>query len=174
MVLTATAIAILTMGAGFLTLDLISSRAAAHDHLNLLVDTLAQNLGASLDFKDSASATQVLGALKFEQQVVQGCLYDGHGLLFAHYESDQNGLPCALSASPVLGTNRGYLAATRPVELNGGGTGTIFLNSVSRDLFYRWKGLVTLAVMLLLLSFVLGCSARSRRLSPRWREPCNW
>ena len=60
-------------------------RASMSNELSVLAETLGSNSAASLAFNDHQAAVDTLGALRRTGQIVEACLYDKRGAVFATY-----------------------------------------------------------------------------------------
>src|SRR2546427_11409405 len=84
MLLTSGIALLLTAGA-FTVYELLTFPETVSETASTLAHVIAYNSTASLAFKNESDATQVLSALRAEQQVKVAALYDKAGKLFAWY-----------------------------------------------------------------------------------------
>lgn len=87
--ITCTSILLLS-SAVYLCLDLISLRQSMVENATTLVDAIAKNTTAALDFDDAERAEQTLAALEAVPNVVMACIFNREAQHFAHYPSSVN------------------------------------------------------------------------------------
>lgn len=126
---------------------------------------LAENLSASLIFRDAEDATALLRSLEHAPEVLATVVYDNAGMPFAHYLIATQALPAKL---PALGEGIDYFAGhvelVQPIRHQGQLLGSLYLRASLGALY--WQMLVQLAVIFsaALLALLLG-QHFSRRLS---------
>jgi len=163
-------VAMLLMGGSFLVHDFISLRTAALRQVTTLGRLISVNSTAALAFDNPDDATELLGALSAEKEIIAACLYDSSGQLFAHYPAN---LPA--SAFPLAPGQRGYrfgattLEGFHPVVQQQRRLGTIFLqydtSALMRDWLRDYLGLAA-TVTLLVFAVAYGLSRLvERRIS---------
>lgn len=171
--LLASAMAAATLMATFVTFDFVSSRDRLRNRLTTLADIVGQNSTAALTFEDRAAAVEVLDALRAEPPVVCACLYDLSGHLFAQYQrSPENGL-CAPRIEQLAAVGRDYSTVTRRVERHGEVQGTLYLKSDLQDFKKRWRHVLHVTGVLLLVALLVGGLSGlvlQRRISQPVRE----
>ena len=67
-----------------------SFRNALTDEVSALADTVGANSAATLTFEDHKAAAEILGGLRAEPHIVEACVYDGKGNVFAVYRRAGN------------------------------------------------------------------------------------
>jgi len=70
---------------GFVTYDGYTFRLSKVEDVKMLAEVLGANSTGALTFQDTASATEVLRALKFTPHVLEAAVYDRNGAVFATY-----------------------------------------------------------------------------------------
>src|SRR5690606_12370699 len=102
-ILITSAATLLVTFASYFIYEYFSYRQTMHQQLTTLSQIIATNSTAALAFDDVEDATEILTALKAEEDIIQACLYDKNGVLFAKY-------PDSLSTNqfPVRPASIGY------------------------------------------------------------------
>src|SRR5205814_98801 len=119
-----------------------------------LAEIISSNSTASLAFRDSKSAKEMLSALSAENQVTAGAIYDDKGQLFARFPTD-----APLSNFPIKPGADGHRFARarldlfRPIVQEGSRLGTIYLQADLGGMYHRC------AVYGLLLLVVTACAS---------------
>jgi diguanylate cyclase (GGDEF)-like protein len=158
-VLLASSVALGTYAATLLLLDRRSSIAALDGQLVTLADVIGQNSTTSIAFDDRPAAGQVLEALRHDDPIVSGCLYDLSGSLFAEYRRDVGGPSCSPRVELQPGYAAGYRRVSRAVYRRSERVGTIVLASDLQALVRREHSMIQLAGLLALVSLVLGLAS---------------
>lgn len=158
-VLLASSVALVMYAAALLLFERRSSLAALDGQLVTLADVVGQNSTAAIAFDDHPAARQVLEALRHENPIMSGCLYDLSGSLFAEYRRDAAGPPCPSRAELQPGYETALRRVSREVYRRSERVGTIFLASDLQALVRREHNLVLLEGLLGLISLVFGLAA---------------
>ena len=136
---------------------------AMTSELSALADTLGANTAAALAFHDRESATNMLGALKAERNIVAAGLYDQTGKVFASY-SRSNDKNIKLPVWRDDGTEVSPESVTlfRSVKLDGEKAGSIVIVSdlSALDARERQYALIATLVFILAVSVALLVSSR--------------
>ncbi len=74
---------------GFELYERARFRASMTGELSVLAQTLGANSAASLAFNDHQTASDMLAALRSEDHIVEACLYDKKGAVFATYLTER-------------------------------------------------------------------------------------
>jgi signal transduction histidine kinase len=151
-------VAMLLMGAAFCAHDFISLRTAALRQATTLARLISVNSTAALAFDNSDDATELLGALSAEREIIAACLYDSSGQLFAHYPAN---LPAGVfpRAPGAMGFHFGptVLEGFHPVLQRQRQLGTVFLRFDTSALLREWlRDYLGLAATVTLLVFAVG------------------
>ena len=77
--------ALLLASVAFIAYDFTTARDDMVRDLKILSQVIADNSAVALVFGDQAAATDVLGALRAQPNIVAACIYDDGGDSFAHY-----------------------------------------------------------------------------------------
>jgi diguanylate cyclase (GGDEF)-like protein len=171
--LLASAMAAATLMATFVTFDFVSSRDRLRNGLTTLADIVGQNSTAALTFEDRAAAVEVLDALRAEPPVECACLYDLSGYLFAQYQRPPESSSCAPRLDLLPAAGPGYSSVTRRVERHGEFQGTLYLKSDLQDFKKRWRHVLHVTGVLLLVALLVGGLSGlvlQRRISKPVRE----
>lgn len=173
MALVASSVASATLMAAFLAFDTVSSHTQLESRLSTLANIVGQNSAAALLFDDRTAAVEVLHALEAEGSVVSACLYGQSGKLFAEYQRGPENHDCPAQLGDQAAATPGLVTVSRVVERNGDVAGTLFLKADTRDIQARWRQMLEITAVLLLLALVVGGIAGSllqRKISRPVRE----
>jgi uncharacterized membrane protein affecting hemolysin expression len=85
LVLAVTALALAMACLGLALYERLTFRDARTNELTLLANTLGANAAASMAFSDQQTATDILGALQTDPNIIAARLYDTSGHIFAEY-----------------------------------------------------------------------------------------
>jgi diguanylate cyclase (GGDEF)-like protein len=161
-----------TLMAAFLGYDSVNAHQQLRNRLATLADIVGQNSAAALLFDDRAAAMEVLGALDAERSVVSACLYGPGGGLFAEYQRRGEVDDCAGEFHPGGGAP-GFVTMSRTVERGGDFAGTLYLKSDLHEIHERWRRMLEITGLLLVVALVVGGLAGSllqRRISKPVRD----
>ncbi len=164
LILFASALAVMLASLGFAIYERRSYRASAVSELTALADTLGANTAASLEFNDRKTAEEMLGALATEPHILDACLYDNQGRIFAEYRRSGGPAGMVLSARLQDGKyfDRDALALFRGVALNGERTGSIALVFDLRDFRSLLLEYARIAALVFVLSVLMTFLASLR------------
>ncbi|MGH9856830.1 MAG: CHASE sensor domain-containing protein, partial [Acidobacteriota bacterium] len=144
----------------FAVYELITFRQSMISQLSTLGEMTAVNSTAALAFDNQDDAVEVLSALKAEDHIVAGCLYDKDGKIFARYPSN---LP-DFSVPKVAGADgyrfeQSHLIAFQPV-IEGKDTrlGTLYLKSDLGAIYDRFKLYGIVLILVNAITFLLSYS----------------
>src|SRR5687768_1064466 len=87
-VLTTSGAVLLLTFASFFIYEFVSYKQHILRQTSMLGEIIAQNSTAALAFANQDDANEMLSALKVEEGIVAGCLYDKDGKVFAVYPAD--------------------------------------------------------------------------------------
>jgi len=172
MALVASSVSSATLMAAFLAFDTVSAHTQLESRLSTLANIVGQNSAAALVFDDRTAAVEVLRALEAERSVVLACLYGQTGKLFAEYQRGPEIHDCPAQFGDQAAAP-GLVTVSRVVERNGDVAGTLFLKADTRDIQARWRQMLEITAVLLLLALVAGGIAGSllqRKISGPVRE----
>ena len=149
-VIVACSIALLAASAAFTLYDRASFLQTKAFDLTATAEMLGSNSTAALAFHDANSAREILNALHARPHVIQACIYDATGNVFATYSSGRargNFTPPRVqeNGSSVVGQ---HMLVFRNVLLNGEFVGNIYLEADMADLHDR-------AIRFVLIDFVV-------------------
>lgn len=154
MMLTST-IVLLLVGTALVVYNAAASRQSSVEMLATRAQMFAANASASLAFRNTDDARQVLSALGADPSMVVGALYDRSGRLFAWYPPGAAAKP--LMEAPLRPWQRfdsTGLEAVQPVTEGSRLLGTLYLRSDLRALHARFR--VSVLVVLLAVLGSLG------------------
>jgi diguanylate cyclase (GGDEF)-like protein len=172
MALIASSVASATLLTAFLGYDLVSAHRQLGNRLATLGNIVGQNSAAAVEFDDRAAANEVLGALEAERSVVSACLYGGSGALFAEYQR-RKGIHDCPGQSEGEAAAGGFVTVSRRVMRGEDFAGTLVLKSDLQEIAERWRRMLEITGVLLLVALVVGGFAGSllqRRISKPVRE----
>ena len=146
--------------AAFISYEWVQLPLETAAELAIIAEMTAANSTAPLSFEDHGSAEEMLRALSAEKHIIEACVYDRTGYVFAGYKRDSSALPFPKTPrSPGHYFEDGALILFTQVRLNGETIGSIYLRSDLEKVYARLRrysailGLVTLAACLLALLF---------------------
>ena len=154
------ATALILASSMLLAWDVVRFRADLRDDLQTLTTIIADNSTAALSFDDRAAANETLGALAAKPQITEAAIYRNNGELFAAYQP--NGGNAVPKGPPAEGLRErdGAVEIVRPIVLDGGRLGTIYVRSSLAELYQRLRRrILTVSAVLLaawLLTFLLS------------------
>ncbi len=152
---TSTIAALILMGT-FLVLDSRSSRAQLRARITTLADIVGENSTAALDFEDRTAAQQVLQALRAEPSLETACLYDRAGDIFAQYHRHKSTSLCVEHAQKLSNSMQSFSKVTRRVQRGGEFTGSVYLESDLQDFENRWRHLLLVTGIVLVIALFAG------------------
>src|SRR5713101_6705718 len=93
---------------------------------------IGSNSAAALSSHDTRLAREILNALQAKQHVVNACIYDSDGTVFAKYSRDETHVdfplsPTAQEDGPTIAA--GHMALFQDVVLNGDSIGKIYIDA---------------------------------------------
>jgi two-component system, sensor histidine kinase and response regulator len=158
-------VALLVASAAFTLYDRSTFLNAKAQDLNASAEMVGSNSTAALSFADVKSAREILAALRAKQNVVNACIYDKDGNVFAKYSRDATGddfspPPAQPQVTTIIGRNN--MVLFRPITLNGESIGTIFIEADLADLHKRMNRFVEIASLVLLASLTVAFLLSSR------------
>jgi diguanylate cyclase (GGDEF)-like protein len=172
MALMASSVASATLMAAFLGYDSVSAHRQLENRLETLGNIVGQNSAAALEFDDRVAAVEVLGALEAERSVVSACLYRPSGGLFAEYQRQTGVHDCPVQLRRG-GAAAGLVTVSRGVTRGEDFAGTLVLKSDLQEIAERWRRMLEITGVLLLVALVVGGIAGSllqRKISKPVRE----
>ncbi|HXW16993.1 MAG TPA: ATP-binding protein, partial [Candidatus Acidoferrales bacterium] len=146
--------ALLLACAGFALYERVAYRTSLANQLTTLADTLGANTAASLAFRDTRTATEMLKALESDKHIEVAFLYDTQGSVFALYKRKNFGavvdVPRAHADGPVFGPDS--LTLYRSLYLQGEKTGSIAIVSDLDEFRDKAREYLGIAVLVLIVS----------------------
>jgi Periplasmic sensor domain len=143
--------------------DRATSLRAKTQDLFVSAEMIGSNSTAALAFHDPGSAREILHALQAKQHVINACIYDSDGKVFAKYSRDA--APGGFSPPPAQGNGTTIVARHmilfQNIVLDRDYIGTIYIEADLRDLDERLLRFVEIDFLVLLgslvVAFVLSC-----------------
>jgi PAS domain S-box-containing protein len=124
-------VALLLAGVTMVLHHVSEERKGTVRNLSTLADIIGSNSTAALSFEDRTAATEILGALSANGDVLSAALYRINGTIFAGYV-DTGAQALLGERAPVEMAPRfaqGHLVLGRPIVLDGERIGSVFLES---------------------------------------------
>ncbi|HET7150412.1 MAG TPA: response regulator [Candidatus Acidoferrum sp.] len=151
-------LALALAGLAFGLYERASYRATMISELATLADTLGANTAAALMFNDSKSAREILAALRGETQIVEACLYDRRGRVFAEYRGARVSASCAMPAwnEPGARFEQDSLTLVRSVNFEQTSVGSIAIVSDLSVLHAQLRQYTQISALVLLVSVLLA------------------
>lgn len=154
MLLTSGVVLVLTC-ASFVTYEIVTLHKGLVDGYTTRAKIIASNSTAALAFQNEADAVDVLSALKTDGRIIEACIYDGQGKVFAKYPDDA--LSGAFPAGPgVSGYRDGYLEIFSPVLQGNRTVGTVYLRSNLSALTDRYSAYAWLSAAIIAGSILVA------------------
>jgi PAS domain S-box-containing protein len=163
-VMVTSAVALLVASVAFTFYDRSTFLREKTQNLSGAATMIASNITAALSFADAKSAKEILAALRARPHVVNACVYDRDGKVFATYSRyathrDFSALPVRLPATAIVGRN---MRLFQPVMMNGESIGTIFIEADLTDLHERLRRYLEIDLLVLLASLTVAFLLSSR------------
>lgn len=163
-------LALLTVVLALTGVDYWNTRASMLEDSRVEAAIVADNVSAAVMFRDTATANEMLGALRSSSMVLGAGVYDTDDVLFAHYSrSPDPQFPILLQAAGMdgLAERAGWrmLEIARPITASANVWGTLYIRK-SMDAVYTRLAIRFLSALLIAV-FVMGIAAfmvlRSRK-----------
>ncbi len=122
------------------------------------------NSTAALVFSDAQSAIETLSSLRAQPHIVEACIYNRDGSVFAKYArrgADPGFTPPARQPAGTMFSAR-YMTLFQPIQLNGEQIGTIYLKSDLDELYASATRFAEIVLIVMLASFVTAYLLASR------------
>ena len=153
-VMVTSAVALLVASVVFTLYDRSTFLTAKTEDLSALAKMVGSNSTAALSFGDAKSASEVLSALEAKPHVINACIYNKDGRVFASYSrdaahSDFKLPPARAQATAIVNQN---MVLFQPITLNGKSIGTIFIEADLTDLSARLTRFLEIDFLVLLSS----------------------
>src|SRR6202165_2425895 len=133
------AVALVVATVVFTFYDRATSLRAKTQDLIVAAEMIGSNSTAALTFHDPGSAHEILSALHAKQHVINACIYDSDGKVFAKYSRDATTV--GFSPPPVQGNGTTVIARHmvlfQNIVLKGDSIGTLYIEADLGDLNER-------------------------------------
>ncbi|MBK8164617.1 MAG: response regulator [bacterium] len=165
-------VAVLLVSLVMTVYDHYSFRARLSRELEISAEVIGSTCSAALMFEDRTVAGEILQSLRANPSLVEACLYDSDGNLFARFQRDGSFLP------PLPPTDAGGqrtifdavgMSVYRAVVFDGEQVGTIYIRKSLDSLQARFfnVAMIQAAAMAAALLLVLSLSERLQRVITR-------
>ena len=132
-------------------------RASLVKNLSSMALLIGENSTSTLVFMDNQSAKEVLASLLVEPHIVNACIYDSDGEVFATYSrKGDEGLGFPSHPQADHNFRRGFLELYQPIILNDEKIGTVFLRSDLGQLEEKIDEYIEDAVLILVIGLFLS------------------
>jgi len=159
-------------GVGYEFYEGASFRSQLLNELEVHAATLGSNIAASLAFDDRKSAIDLLRSLRFDRHIVEACVFDRPGNIFAEYHRDRATALCEMrapGAEETRFTARGVIFS-RIIRLDGENAGSLVLSSDLSELDAKMWKFREVSGLVLILS-IMATAIVSYRLVRLVTEP---
>jgi len=145
----------------FFAYEFYKFRETTTNNLSVIGKIISDNSTAALAFDNKKDANEILDALKSEPHIVQACLYDRNGNLFASYPDTLDSTAFPLKPEPDgYHYEESFLKGFAPVMLGDQRIGTLYLKSDLKAINERYMiySMITVSVIILslLLTFLIS------------------
>jgi PAS domain S-box-containing protein len=157
-VMVSSAAALLVASVGFSVYDRSTFLRAKTEDLSAAATMIGSNSTAALSFGDAKSAREILSALQAKQNVINACIYNKDGRVFASYSrdaahSDFFPPPAQAQTTAIVKHN---MVLFQPITLNGKSIGTIFIEADLTDLSARLTRFLEIDFLVLVASLAVA------------------
>ena len=144
-----TAFSVLVLASTYYVIaDIGASRDSMVQRLSTTATIIGQNSVAALRFLDSGAAVQTLSTLAGEPDILQGCVYDASGELFATYPAQTDyDFPATAADSHSFADEQ--LLLFRAISADGEQWGTVFLTADMQSVHRRLKQFIYSAILMM-------------------------
>ncbi len=135
-----------------ITLEISELKTTARNDLSSVAKLIANRSTAALSFHDSQLAQENLKALEKTVSVVNACIYNNHGSVFATLKNKNSNKPgCPLFQSGLT-TNfkKMFLHIFEPITLGSKYLGTIYIGANLKPVFYHKLHNLSLVLLILI------------------------
>jgi PAS domain S-box-containing protein len=152
--LTSGAVLLLTCAA-FITYEIITLHKGMVQGYTTRAQIIAANSTAALAFQNEADASDVLGALNTDRQIIAACIYDNAGKIFAKFPTNAPAgiFPVSLGQS---GYRNGHLEIFCPIVQGDRILGTVYIQSDLSALTDRYRAYAWLAAAIIAGSILVA------------------
>lgn len=155
-ILTSCAVALFLMSGTYILFQYFSSRNNERSKVATLASVISANSSAALAFESTSEAAEILNALSADKEIVEACIYDVNGNIFATYPA---GLKKKnLSAKPATGYTfkNSYIEGFVPIQQNGLYLGNLYVKSSLSRLHSRIRFNIFIALLLIGTTLIVG------------------
>lgn len=152
----ASSVSLVLAGGGFLGNEFVESRRSTEHELAVTADMIVAHSTAAVTFGDKAAATEILGALRTNEQVVAAVIYDRSGKIIATYGPSQAARPPGLIRAERLNYAGDRIILSHPILLDDDNLGTLQLTGNMNELRNRLRRYFIISGGVLLFSFIIA------------------
>src|SRR5579859_2979565 len=152
----ASSVSLILAGGGFLGNEFVESRRSIEHELAVTADMIVAHSTAAVTFGDKAAATEILGALRTNEQVVAAVIYDRSGKIIATYGPLQGTRPPGLIRAERLDYAGDRIVLSHPILLDDDNLGTLQLTGNMNELRNRLRRYFIISGGVLLFSFIIA------------------
>ncbi len=158
LVLLTCGLALLLAGIGIFAFDNLAFRQAMVRDLRLTARLIADNSILAMEFDRRADAHLLLGSLEVDPHIVEACLFDHEGRVFARYRRGSRGdfRPPPPVEQDGASFASGHLRLFHTVFVDGQRLGTIYLESDLEILDQRFRHLALIGLAIALISLLVS------------------
>ncbi|MCP4547501.1 MAG: response regulator [bacterium] len=156
-------VALVIAGVATISFEAVSFRKDYNREITAIADITSQMCASALTFNDDEFATRILAGLAAEESIINSCIYEDGGGLFAafRHEDSEFAFP-ALERLSEYDSEKGTIWLTRPVVYGDEQVGTMFIQArmdllAGRIWIYSWG-----AVVILLLAQAVALTLANR------------
>jgi len=136
--------------------DMRAARGAMVSQLTTTADLIAGNSFSALDFMDASAADKVLASLEAEPDIVNACIFDKEGQVFAKYSQREHiDYQPARPEKELAEFSGGYLTVSRRIVRGNEVLGAVLLRSDMK----RYRSVLTSSALLALAALLAGLLA---------------
>ncbi|HKR05753.1 MAG TPA: ATP-binding protein [Bacteroidia bacterium] len=145
------------MVSAYIILEYYSFRKAAQNNVLTLGRVLASNSSAALAFDSPKDANEILNALKANPHIVEACLYDIDGEIFAKYpvNAPSGNFPSAIQFEGYR-FDKGYISGFNAVMQEDKKLGTLYLKSDMEEMYAQLRHYGLIGLLLIAGSLILA------------------
>ena len=169
-----TTVSLLMASVAFITSDRLYTQKNLGENLGLMANVIAANSVAALLFGDPEAASETLGFLESQHNIMTGMIFDSGGELFASYRkpgTDDKSIPDPQTENVLYWDDQVELFTE--IRYQGERIGTVFLRSdlqVMHDRLLWFLGIVVIVLMSsLLVAFTLSSQLQHIITAPLMR-----
>ncbi|MFZ5484299.1 MAG: response regulator [Pseudomonadota bacterium] len=163
MILVGSLFALIVQSIGFVVYEQRRFKVELERDIGSLAHLIADGNTAALSFDDDRVANESLATLKGKREVIDACLYDESGQVFAQYHAAPPGAcPVPALAPGQLDYVAGHLRLSEPVQVDGATIGSVYIRASLDELHALRRDLLLFTGLTLVLTLGLLAWLASR------------